>query len=253
MTQSMPQGPMLDEIEFNRYERRGAYHWEQISHSIRKHNAFVTARYGSVMSVLDGVREQLLLDIGGGDGVLSYLLARRHARVVTIDNVRIALMYAKEEFACRGLKARAVEGSAYAQPFREDTFDAVVCCDVIEHVQSPRRLLIEAAHVLKPDGLFVLTTPLCITGRSRDSTHVREFSADELADLLTPAFDQVTVKSFASLTLLDLFRKPFRRFGGRPLLRYLFNVVDIYLRHNLFAAYTSYRRFSMLIATARKR
>lgn len=243
---------MLNAIEFNKYENRGAYHWEQISRSIRRHNALASARYDAVLSALGDVRGQLLLDIGGGDGALSYLITGRGGQTVTIDTAQVALRFAREEFACRGLEAQTVEGSAYTLPFPTETFDAIVCSDVIEHVQLPERLLTEALRILRPGGRFVLTTPLRVTEKPLDRAHVREFFPDELAVLLASAFSDVTLTAFAPLVLLELFGLPFRCLGGRPLLRYLFNAAAIYFKCNPFAARTPFRYFSMLIATGRK-
>jgi 2-polyprenyl-3-methyl-5-hydroxy-6-metoxy-1,4-benzoquinol methylase len=44
-------------------------------------------------------------------------------------------------------------------PFGDDYFDAVVCCEGIEHVYSPWRLMFEFERVLKPGGILVITTP----------------------------------------------------------------------------------------------
>ena len=243
---------MLDTIEFNKYESRGAYHWEQISRSIRRHNALASARYDAVLSALGDVRGQLLLDIGGGDGALSYLITKRGAQTVISDTAQLALRFAREEFAHRGLTAQTIEASVYTLPFPTDTFDVAVCSDVIEHVQFPQRLLDEAGRILQPGGRFVLTTPLRITEKPLDRAHIREFFADELASLLTLSFSDVTVTTFAPLALLELFRLPLRWLGGRPLFRYLFNAAAIYSGRNLFAARTPFRYFSMLIATGRK-
>jgi 2-polyprenyl-3-methyl-5-hydroxy-6-metoxy-1,4-benzoquinol methylase len=242
---------MLNEIKFSKYESRGAYHWEQISRSIRRHNAFVSARYDAVLSALRDAPSRLILDIGGGDGALSYLFARQGAQTITTDAAQVALQYAREEFARRGLKAQVVGASAYALPFPNGTFDAAICSDVIEHVQSPWYLIMEAARILKPRGRFVLTTPLRITEKPLDHSHVREFFAGEIKEMMTLAFDEVEVTPFAPLALKELFRLPFPWLGGRPLFRYLFNAAAIYLRRNPFAISSPFHHFSMLIATGR--
>ncbi len=43
-------------------------------------------------------------------------------------------------------------------PFRRETFDEVLCLNVIEHVGNPLSLLLEIARVLKPGGLLRLRT-----------------------------------------------------------------------------------------------
>ena len=44
-------------------------------------------------------------------------------------------------------------------PYQSESYDAVVSTEVIEHVESHRRFVSEAARVLKPGGVLVLTTP----------------------------------------------------------------------------------------------
>ena len=44
-------------------------------------------------------------------------------------------------------------------PWPENTFDCVVCCEVIEHIVDTDRLLSELKRVLKPGGVLVLSTP----------------------------------------------------------------------------------------------
>jgi 2-polyprenyl-3-methyl-5-hydroxy-6-metoxy-1,4-benzoquinol methylase/uncharacterized protein YbaR (Trm112 family) len=56
------------------------------------------------------------------------------------------------------LRADGVLGNALCLPFADASFDWVNCTDVIEHVLSPEQLLREAARVLGPDGVLLLTT-----------------------------------------------------------------------------------------------
>lgn len=44
-------------------------------------------------------------------------------------------------------------------PFVNDSFDAVLCYDVMEHVEDPERTLTEVYRVLKPAGLFLTVFP----------------------------------------------------------------------------------------------
>jgi SAM-dependent methyltransferase len=44
-------------------------------------------------------------------------------------------------------------------PFREETFDIVLCTEVLEHLDAPDSALRELHRVLKPGGKLLLTTP----------------------------------------------------------------------------------------------
>lgn len=90
-------------------------------------------------------------------------------------------------------------------PFDDGTFDLVTCCEVIEHLtQNPVHALAEIHRVLRPGGWFVLSTPNAaragsianlLRGRNvydpyhlgtplRGSRHSREYTLDELADVI---------------------------------------------------------------------
>lgn len=44
-------------------------------------------------------------------------------------------------------------------PFDDNTFDAVICTQVLEHVEDPEKLIKEADRVLKAGGIFFVTCP----------------------------------------------------------------------------------------------
>lgn len=52
-----------------------------------------------------------------------------------------------------------VYASALELPFRSNSFDTVLCNEVLEHVPEPATLLHEASRVLRPGGVLLLTTP----------------------------------------------------------------------------------------------
>lgn len=50
-------------------------------------------------------------------------------------------------------------GDLYALEFPDGMFDAVVMREVVEHFTQPERAINEVLRVLRPGGLFILTTP----------------------------------------------------------------------------------------------
>lgn len=52
-----------------------------------------------------------------------------------------------------------VHGDLGFLPFKDSSFDMIVCRDVLEHLQEPTRVFNEFARVLKTDGVIVLLTP----------------------------------------------------------------------------------------------
>jgi len=54
---------------------------------------------------------------------------------------------------------RTLVGNAFQLPFADETFDAIVVAEVLEHFPEPLQPLPEFARVLKPGGTLVVTTP----------------------------------------------------------------------------------------------
>jgi len=52
-----------------------------------------------------------------------------------------------------------LEASVYSLPFPDDFFDGIFFLEVFEHLESPYYALKELIRVLRPGGLFIMTTP----------------------------------------------------------------------------------------------
>lgn len=100
-------------------------------------------------------RAERLLDVGCGDGALCLLVGERACRRIGVDGALAALGKA----AAAGVSVQCANLDGAHLPYRDGTFDAVACLDVLEHVLDPRHLLREMARVLRPGGVLVLTTP----------------------------------------------------------------------------------------------
>lgn len=50
-------------------------------------------------------------------------------------------------------------GSAYAVPIPDESADALISCQVMEHLERPQDALLEARRILKPGGMMFLSFP----------------------------------------------------------------------------------------------
>lgn len=205
---------METEIKFNKYQKRGAYHWQQVSRNPFRFNAFVAARYQQVINALpvkDGLK---ILDVGCGDGVLLSMIAKnKTAQLKGIDTDADSLMAAKQKLAKFGDRVTLVDGSGYALPFKDESFDAVITAEVIEHLQYTDSLLAEIKRVLKKEGQIVITTPVKLSDQPEDKLHVQEFTSDELEQRLKKYFTRVRVDTSHPLWLKKFYQVRFGRLG----------------------------------------
>ena len=104
-----------------------------------------------------------LLDAGCGEGRHCFGALERGARVVGLDLDQGAL-----RAAVGGLRNRArelgslgemIRGNAFTLPFRNETFDKVICSEVMEHVHDYRAAARELARVTRPGGMIAVTIP----------------------------------------------------------------------------------------------
>ena len=51
-----------------------------------------------------------------------------------------------------------VIGDAHDLPFKDNTFDIILCTEVLEHLHTPQKAISEMQRVLKPKGKLILTT-----------------------------------------------------------------------------------------------
>jgi ubiquinone/menaquinone biosynthesis C-methylase UbiE len=99
-----------------------------------------------------------VVDIGCGAG--GFVKAIKHYRpdlaVYGVDISKSAINWAKKD--SRGVKF--VTGDLYKLPFKNNYFDAVIMCDVLEHLEKPNLALREVNRILKKNAIFHSFTPL---------------------------------------------------------------------------------------------
>jgi SAM-dependent methyltransferase len=91
----------------------------------------------------------LLLDAGAGEG--KYKSEFAHTRYIGVD-----LAVGDIEWDYGGLNATS---DLISLPFDHNTFNAVICIQVLEHVSEPLAVLKEICRVLEPGGRLFLTAP----------------------------------------------------------------------------------------------
>jgi 2-polyprenyl-6-hydroxyphenyl methylase/3-demethylubiquinone-9 3-methyltransferase len=103
---------------------------------------------------------QEILEVGCGGGLLCQELARRKAITFGIDPSTEALAVARQqsEEAHLGQNMYYQQGIAEQLPYANGSFSAIICLDVLEHVDDLSRVIFEIARVLAPGGIFIFDT-----------------------------------------------------------------------------------------------
>ena len=104
-----------------------------------------------------------LLDAGCGEGRHCFGGLSRGANVVGLDldfdSLRLASKRLGKEAAAQGRHGAMLQGNTFQLPFRDETFDKVICSEVMEHVHDYRASARELARVTKPGGMVAVTIP----------------------------------------------------------------------------------------------
>ncbi len=135
-----------------------------------------------------------VLDIPSGEGYGSHLLAGVADSVIGIDIAPDAVAHANEKYRRDNLSYLAASGTKV--PLPDASFDFIVSFEMIEHIHEQKEFLAEVNRLLKPDGVFLISSPNRVeytekTGY-KNEFHVKELNREELrSELLVHWVEQI--------------------------------------------------------------
>jgi ubiquinone/menaquinone biosynthesis C-methylase UbiE len=204
-------------VTLKQYEELGEqFSQENLLNGYHHHRRLsLTGRY------LRRLKPQRVLDVGCGDGVQARFLASP-GQVVGLD---LSLNRLRRALDVNPPPFQAMSADVSRLPFRDESFDAVVCGQLIEHLTAPDVALAEMARVLRPGGHVLIDTPSktnvvdalfklflgknATWGLYMDPTHVAFYDKSEVLGMLRRAgFDRITVRGAPTLRYnLPLLRR----------------------------------------------
>lgn len=152
--------------------------------------------FDSVTRDWEGIRT---LDLRCGSGFMSEALAARGARVIGIDPCTSLLEAARAHAGRSGLDINYLEGMGEDIPLPTASVDRVVCVDVLEHVDDPRKVISEIRRVLRRGGLFFFDT----LNNNRLSAFLMTVVLEDIAHAL-PKGSHDPAKFIRAETLVDI-------------------------------------------------
>lgn len=143
-----------------------------------------------------------IMDVGCRDGQLTSTYAEGN-QVTGVDIDSAALERAQQNV---GIKTIHHDLNS-DWDFTEESFDAVVACEFLEHIYFPDRIMKEVSEKLVKRGLFVGTVPHAYSLQSRvkfllgikrgtpleDPTHINHFSYKMFRSILSESFEIVEI------------------------------------------------------------
>ena len=196
------------------------------------------------------------LDVGGGTGFATVQLARLGHEVVLLDSSEQMLRIAHQQAEASGVTPRITfchaEAGQLRDRFAAESFDVVVCHNLLEYSENPSTIVRDIAHVLRKDGLlsvlvrnragevlkeaiksrdWKLATANLTTETAVDTlygNHIRLFAPSDLHEMLARAglevvaehgvrvfFDYVAQQSPTDATYSEIFELE-TKLGARP-------------------------------------
>ncbi len=115
-------------------------------------------RLKKIVQLAQFQENDLVLDLGCGEGFLISLIPNSTKKIVGLDISEIALNRAAEILK----EKKGVEllrGNAEKLNLPDESFDKIICSEMLEHTPKPRKAMEEMHRVLKNNGLLVISVP----------------------------------------------------------------------------------------------
>jgi SAM-dependent methyltransferase len=150
-----------------------------------------------------------VLDAGCGTGYGAGMLRAAGATEVVAVDLSEAVIEVARNDAPEGVVCEV--GDLRSLSYPDDSFDLVVCFEVIEHVEEQDRVLDELARVLRPDGLLLISSPNRGHYVPGNPHHRHEYVPLELREALESRFGAVRLLSQHAM-LASAISSPHERF-----------------------------------------
>jgi SAM-dependent methyltransferase len=134
-----------------------------------------------------------VIDVACGVGYGTSYLAPATEGVVGLEIADEAIGIARERY--QAAPPWFVQADAERLPFRDDVADAVTCFEGIEHFLDPDAHLDEVVRILKPDGIYMVSTPHPNANPHGEENpyHLHEFKPERFEAMLRAQFAEVVM------------------------------------------------------------
>ena len=186
-----------------------------------------------------------VLEVGSGEGYGIMELAPKADHYIAVDKYNTDISdELKKENNITFIQAEVPP----LKGIEDNSVDFVVTFQVIEHINDDEMFLQEIHRVLKPGGKLILTTPNSMMSLTRNPWHTREYTPEQMEEVLKSSFDNYELKgifgndkvmeyynknkeSVRKITRFDIFN--FQYWLPRWLLQIPYDILNRFNRHSL--------------------
>ncbi|MFZ3215048.1 MAG: methyltransferase domain-containing protein [Candidatus Acidiferrales bacterium] len=154
------------------------------------------------------------LDVGGGTGFASVELARMGYGVVLLDSSEQMLRIARQQAEACSVTPRIsfchAETGRLRELFAAESFDVVVCHNLLEYSEVPSTTVCDIAHVLRKNGVLSVLVRNRAGEVLKDAVKSRDWklaTADLTADTVVDALYGNRMRLFAPADLHELLAR----------------------------------------------
>jgi ubiquinone/menaquinone biosynthesis C-methylase UbiE len=189
---------------------------------------------------------QHVLELGCGEGYGIELLSPHVETYLAVDKKRPSRIAFNDRVLFKHCLLPILTGIG------DNTFDTVICFQVIEHIENDNRLLQEIKRVLKPGGSLFLTTPNQLTSLTRNPFHIREYLPAQMQALIAGHFNMQTVSGIYGNRLVMQYYQENRRSVERITRYDIFDLqhrLPAFLLKGVYSLLNNYNRFAIASKT----
>ena len=146
-----------------------------------------------------------VLEIGCGEGYGLVELAPKAEHYLAVDKYDTPI--SKELKEQNNISFRQIEIPPL-KGIEDNSIDFVVTFQVIEHINDDELFVSEIFRVLRPGGKLILTTPNKLMSLTRNPWHFREYTPNEMQEILQTSFKEINIKGVFGLgKAMDYYEK----------------------------------------------
>lgn len=143
-------------------------------------------------------KDKIVLDIASGEGYGTVMLAEIAEYAYGVDISAEAVTHSRQKYADLN-NIEFLEGSCASIPLPDASVDFICSFETIEHHDQHREMMQEVVRVLKPDGVFMISSPdkyvYSESVNYKNPFHVKELYRHEFEALIRTYFDNVVFHS----------------------------------------------------------